>query len=205
MHHPSNPPDQRRRHKNIVLVCLLAVCLGPILFAWTIYKNSDHFQIQQKRAGQLIQPMVLANHLQYQTPDGNIVPATSLKDKWWIIYTAPKQCDETCHQRITEINQVKSALGKNVDRVGLIYLMDEGKQAPEWLEGAFPDVRILMLTQAQRLHYYLAYALPSASHVGAVFLMDPEAHIMMHYDHTVEAKGILSDLKRLFRVAEGGH
>ncbi|MAZ44265.1 MAG: hypothetical protein CMF48_03700 [Legionellales bacterium] len=197
-------PPQRRNHKNVILVCLIAICLGPILFAWTIYQNSDHFQIQQKRAGELITPAVLASHLQFKTPSDMPVLAQNLQDKWWLVFTPPAVCDERCHQRLTELAQVNAALGKHVDEVGVIYLVEDGASLPEWLVTAFPNFQVLTLPQSQRLHYFLAYAMPYASQVGATFLLDPQVRVMMHYSHEVEARGILSDLKRLLRVA-GGH
>jgi cytochrome oxidase Cu insertion factor (SCO1/SenC/PrrC family) len=185
------------------MACLLAVCFGPVLFAWTLYKNSDQFQIQQKRAGELIQPLVLASHLQYEDTAGQAIPASTLRGKWWLVYTAPAQCDEACHQRVTELSQVHAALGKNVDKLGTIYLVDETFSQPAWLSQAFSATEVLRLPQAQRLHYYLAYAMPQAAHVGAVFLVDPDHRVMMHYSDLVEARGILSDVKRLLRVAGG--
>lgn len=197
-------PPVRRNHKNVVLVCLLAVCFGPVLFAWTIYQNSDHFQIKQKRAGELISPLVLASHLQFKTPSNLVVPALDLKGKWWLVYTPGSECDDRCHQRLTELSQVNGALGKNIDKVGIIYLLEEGDTIPQWFESSFPNFQVLTLPQSQRLHYFLAYAMPYASQVGATFVLDPEVRVMMHYSHEVEARGILSDLKRLLRVA-GGH
>ena len=198
------PPSAPGRHTKVILFCLIAVCLGPLLFAWTIYRNADSFDIKTKHSGELLQPIVATSHLDYATLGGQMLPASTLAGKWWLIYTPGKVCETECHERIAQIGQLHIALGKHQDQVKKMYLADRTQDIPAWLAPSFSDVELVTLDPAQRLHYFMSYAAPSAVHSGAVFIMDPQLNVMMHYSDAVPAEGILSDIKRLLKVG-GAH
>ena len=104
-------------------------------------------------------------------------------------------CAEQCVVELNRLNQVRLALGDDLDRAQLVLLYTgNGPQLPEGaaLLAARLDDRagsaLLELLGAERVG------------TGSIFLADPLGNLVMTYPADAEQRGILEDLERLLTV-----
>lgn len=198
-----NPP-QKNSHTRLVLGLLFLIALGPFLFAWTIYTKSDHFHLQARHEGELIQPPLLTTPLVYHDLDGQTFTGEDLLGKWWLLYVTPTQWGVSSDEWLHQMRQIHIALGKNNNRMGRLLVADPGQNLPLDLQAQYPHLRIASVAHTDKLYYFLAYATPEAAKNGAMYLVDPRGHLVLHYPATASASGMLEDINRLLRISQIG-
>lgn len=194
----------KKSHASLILVLMLLIALGPILFAWGIYNNSDSFEFNTEHTGDLITPALLATSLQYTDLHGATFTGEEMRGRWWITYVAPSHCDAACGEWLHQMRQIHVALGKNSDRVGRLFLAESAENMPMTLADEYPNLTMASLDKADRLYYFLAYATPGVTESGALYLIDPQGHVILHYPASTAPSGILDDIRRLLRISQIG-
>lgn len=192
------------RNPRLILGLILFAFLLPILLAGWVYLRSDQFALSQHAHGTVISPATTLTPLTYQAADGSIQYGENLAGYWWLIYVAPDHCNATCENTLAALTQIPPALGKYTPRVKQLYLSTTFKK-PDILEHQYPDMTYATIQPMDRLHYFYAHA-PNATikDNGAVFLLDPEGHLVMYFPVPLDQQGLFRDLKRLLRLSHIG-
>ncbi len=193
--------------KGLVLILLLLVITGPLLFAWILVQKNDARQFRLNNHGDLISPVQNINQFTLIdiTKHENLKGST-LNGKWWLVYVAPKRCQEECHSTLYNMRQIRTALGKESNRLDRLFIARPDcpqSLCETFLNENYPDMRKVTLSPAD----FSTLLSPLGDNltremVGELYLIDPKGNAMMHFSIETPAKDILTDIKRLLRVSK---
>ena len=102
------------------------------------------------------------------------------------------------------MRQIQIALGKESTRVERLYLANDITAIPDFVRNDYPNMLIMTVAASDRRQYFQAYTTPSAPYIGALFVVDPRGHLILHYPASVEPKGLYDDVKRLLHLSQIG-
>jgi hypothetical protein len=163
----------------------------------------DHLSLPgPKSYGTLISPARPLPQFTLPTPDGNSFELGDLRGHWTLIF-AGGACDLLCQSNLFKMRQVRLALGKDTDRVQMVYLLTDvsALATVESLLPEYPGLKIAM-TDAGQVRKVLD--LRGDEPVDTIYLLDPLANLMMRYMPHAQAKGLLKDLSKLLRISSIG-
>ena len=92
-------------------ILLFLIFFLPMVLSWYLYHYHERFQFKTTNHGTLITPPIDAQFL-----------VKSGEKKWKIIYVEEGICDAQCHQSKNDMLQVQKALGKDRDRVSVLFI-----------------------------------------------------------------------------------
>lgn len=192
--------------KALVLLLMLLVIAGPFLFAWVLLQKSESKQFRLNNHGELISPVQNINHFTLLSLDKDKkenISANSLNGKWWLVYVAPKHCQEECHNTLYNMRQIRTALGKQSRKLDRLFIARPdcpSSLCEAFLDENYPDMRKVTLN-AQDFSTLLKPISDKAERdmIGELYLIDPKGNAMMHFSVETPPKDILTDIKRLLR------
>ena len=125
---------QRSRTGRIKMFLVLLVCAAPVIASYFTY-----YVIRpegRRNFGELVtkQPMLPA--VQAQTLDGKPVSLQSLQGQWLLLSVAPAACDAVCQNNLYLQRQLRESLGREKERLDLVWLVTDDAQPPLSLTAA---------------------------------------------------------------------
>lgn len=175
------------------LLLLLAVFLLPIVLGLAFfYYSPGSFTSRTTNYGHLIVPVI-------GTKDGDIVLPhnQTLKGIWTLAYHTD-ECGTTCQKVIEQMKTIHLLMNDNIRRVQKMVLSPvrtDFKQSTN-SEKAVLFASIKNKNLSQRLLMFPSQAL---------FLIDPNANIMLYYDtHNLHIGRVVKDLERLLKYSRTG-
>jgi cytochrome oxidase Cu insertion factor (SCO1/SenC/PrrC family) len=191
------------------VIIIFALFVVPFVLAWVLYEEQDTFG-KPSNNGQLIQPPLDLAKLSLQTLDKKPVDQKTLRGKWLLLYINPNPiCDEACQKNIYNIRQIRTATGKEAERVQRAIITFSGQkpdaQLQTLLKGPFAGTSHF-LANKQQVQQFLASS-PEAKlaiQTGSIYLVDPLGNVMMEYAPKANPSGIFKDLTRLLKVSQIG-
>ncbi len=197
------------KNPKLILILFVIIIGLPILFAYMMVQKSERYKLKTSNHGDLISPAVSIT----KVPLLNMVEkkafeVKSLEGKWWLVYASPAKCQQTCHDILYNMRQIRTALGKDTQRLERLFLAHPNcpqSVCETYVSENYPDMQRVTLN-AKDYESLLNQISNSTARdlAGELYIIDPQGNIMMHYDADMEAKAILSDLKRLLRVSKIG-
>ncbi|MCJ7556325.1 MAG: cytochrome oxidase assembly protein [Gammaproteobacteria bacterium] len=195
----------RSRAKFLLLALLF---FGPVAIAmWGYYLSGGWRPAGQTEHGDLVYPARPLPEFSFPDPKGGELALENLRGMWTLLYIDGWDCDTACVDALYNTRQIRTALGKDMDRVQRVFLVngpccelrDLGQEHPDlklaWLDGADRSVFIKVLPAYEQADPLLS---------GRIYLVDPLGNLMMSYGPRSEPKGILSDLKKLLKLSHIG-
>ena len=197
---------QPRSRAKFLLLALLF--FGPVAIAlWGYYLSGGWRPAGQTEHGDLVYPASPLPEFSFPAPEGSELTREDLRGMWTLLYIDGWDCDTACVDALYNTRQIRTALGKDMDRVQRVFLVnshcceirDLGQEHPDlitaWLDGADRTTFIEVLPGYEQ-------ADPLVS--GRIYLVDPLGNLMMSYGSRSEPKGILTDLKKLLKLSHIG-
>ncbi len=197
------------KNPKLILLLFFLVIAGPFLFAWSMVQKAEKHEFRMSNHGDLITPPVnIAKTPLYNIGEKKTFLGESLNGKWVLVYASPAKCQQTCHDILYNMRQIRTALGKDANRLERLYLAHpkcDVSVCETYLGENYPDMpRANIALKDYDILFNQISNSDARETVGEVYIIDPKGNIMMHYDADIEAKAILSDLKRLLRVSKIG-
>ena len=192
-----------------MLLLLASLFFGPLLLASVWYGHADRWPLPEQRAnhGQLISPPQSLAGLQLQDLQGRPLAGDGWQGRWLLVYPGLPTCDAECENLLYQTRQVRTALGKETERVQRIYLLAEVPRDParlEALRGLHPDLLLAVLASPETVAQFPEADAATLWSGQQLYVVDPLGNLMMRYGATQEPKDILTDLKRLLRLSHIG-
>lgn len=188
-------PRRPGGHRQLALIA--AVFLGPLVVAAWLYF-----------AGEPLQPEGRANHGTLLEPIVNLdevlphAPLRELHDgRWLLVYPHAGPCDDPCRQGLYTVRQLRLMLGREMDRLGRIFL--HGETPPDTVFLANEHEGLVAL-QDGGLSELLAARRPAAEASGGYYLVDPHGNLVMYFSPGLAPRDIVADIKRLLRLSRIG-
>lgn len=184
-----------------MLVLLAVVFLGPMAVAMALYFTG--FQLRPgatTQHGELFQPARPLPDVSFPVAGGQTSESATLRGKWTLIYIGPGDCAGACREALTEMRQVRRALGRDMDRVQRLYLSTGGRVDAPFLAAEHPGIGVLPPGEDERRIVGIA----GAAAPGDIFLADPLGNLVMRYPAGTGMKGMHGDLKHLLAISTIG-
>lgn len=198
-----------QRKGRLKLLLVASLFFGPLVLAWIWYVNADTLApASHGNYGHLIHPARPSDGLMLESLDGQPLPADVLHQRWTLLYIGHAPCDALCQRQLYFMRQIRTATGREMDRVQRVYVVDKAPSAAELAEfqRMHPDLRIAVLPAHDPGWSRLlrtAYADdPLRAH--RIYMLDPHGNYLMYYEPGERYEGILKDLKRLLRISHIG-
>lgn len=180
----------------LTLALLGLVCALPVAASYLTYYLWP--PARQMNYGDLLNPTPL--------PAGAVTPIAglaydraSLERRWVLVYAGPAECGQACAEALYYLRQVRTAQGKEMDRVKRLWLVtDGGVPAPASLE------RQQGLEVARTDPAWLARLGGGTGAEGRIYLVDPQGLVMLRYPPAPEPKRMIKDLERLLKYSRTG-
>jgi cytochrome oxidase Cu insertion factor (SCO1/SenC/PrrC family) len=198
---------QALRRSRIQLLLIFGLFLIPPVGAWITWQYlGDHGVEATTNAGTLVSPAQPVRVKGLLTADGGQFDDAGLRGRWTYVMFAQQGCDDRCQQQLYLTRQVRMAMNKDVRRVQRLLVL-----------GSLPDAALVQRLAAE--HSDLRWVVQDAAgdrfadqFQGAgfsssgvqYFLLDPLGNLMMFYDLSTPAKGMMKDLQKLLKISQIG-
>jgi hypothetical protein len=176
---------QRTARGRWMMIALLLVCAAPVLASYFTY-----YVIRptgRPGFGTLIAPQRPIPAATAVALDGRSVPLQSLPQHWLLLSVADAACDPACQQRLYLQHQLRESLGKNMDRLGWVWLIDDAAPVPRALLPALKSATVLRVS-ADVLARWLPAA-PKHALAEHLYLVDPQGNLMMRFPANLDLAG----------------
>lgn len=193
----------------MLLLVLASLFFGPLLLASLWYRHADRWPLPQQRAnhGELLMPIQTLDEMRLTDLEGHPLAPELLRGRWSLVYLGAPACDEGCQRFLYQIRQVRTALGKETERVQRLYLLRSPPADPaslEALRALHPDLIVAVLgappVEQQILRAHAAETWSGAN----LYVVDPLSNLVLRYGADQDPKDVLTDLRRLLRLSHVG-
>src|SRR5574337_2026710 len=142
---------QRTKRGRFMMIALLLVCAAPVLASYFTY-----YVIRptgRPGFGALIEPQRPIPEATAVALDGHGVPLGSLRGQWLLLSVADAACDPACQQRLYLQHQLRESLGKNMDRLDWVWLIDDAAPVSDALVPALKSAVVLRVAPDVLAHW----------------------------------------------------
>ena len=115
-----------RNRTRWTLALLALVCILPVAASYGLFYLGGPGGTMNY--GELIEPTPLPEGL--AGLDGGRFDPAAIEGRWILAYAGPADCSADCEQALYYMRQVRTATGKNMDRVERLWLVTDGMTAP---------------------------------------------------------------------------
>ncbi|MBK8509397.1 MAG: cytochrome oxidase assembly protein [Candidatus Competibacteraceae bacterium] len=199
---PASVPAAWRQR--LVLLAIIACFVLPLAAAWL---SVGHWRPDGSvQHGELLNPARPLELRFEPASEADSIGRERLRGRWVLVYVGSADaCDARCRTGLYDMRQVRLALGKDIDRIKTLLLLD-ARPTPEWrqwLSAEHAATVVGVADDTQRTA--LLSAFPRSGQAGDwVYLLDPLGNLLMRYPVDVEPRGILKDLQRLLKWSKIG-
>jgi len=194
------------------LVALIALFVLPMLASWALFyytqKTGKVWGTSNK--GVLIRPMIALQDIDLALFGGGKVTLKEIETQWTMLYLMPDECGQQCEQDIYHMRQVHVSVNKDFSRVQRLLVLKN----PEQLQEKYAFLQyyndMLIAQQDDTLQpLRRQISLPDSDKLtgsvdGHIYIIDPQANVMMVYEKGVDPAKVFKDLKKLLRISRIG-
>lgn len=187
--------EPSRSSGRLTLILIAAVFFGPLIVATWLYYSGAAFQPEGRvNHGVLLEPIV---NVAEAAPDVDFDAGGS----WLLVFEDLGNCGDECRNGLYTIRQSRLMLGREMDRVGRIFL--HGAEAPDtlFLE---QEHKGLIALENGGLSAILANKKPAGLAGGGYYLIDPLGNLVMYFPPDIVPGDMVDDIKRLLKLSRIG-
>jgi hypothetical protein len=172
------------------------VFLGPLILATWMYTTGQLRPAGSTNQGELLDPVV---NLGESLPDSAILTVTEAP--WLLLYANEASCEDPCREALYRLRQIHLMLGKDMDRVGRIFLHGESLPDKVLLD---EQHRGLITISDRGLGELLEERRPKELPPGGIYLVDPLDNLIMYFPPDIVPGDMVDDLKHLLGLSRIG-
>ena len=179
--------DKRNKNRLILLVIAL-VFAAPILTA-LVLNLAGWRPANTRNSGRLVEPPADVSGAAVTLADGTLLQWRDPQWHWTLLALASGDCADACRTRLAELARLRITLGRNADRLRIVYLGVPLSAA---------DTAALEPLQPGRDdNGRFADFIPPESGSVALALVDPNGLLMMRYDAGYDAARLRQDIVKV--------
>lgn len=180
------------------LLLIGLVCAAPVVVSYFMFYVAQPSGTMNY--GDLVEPRPLpATTL--AGLDGKPFELAQLKGRWVMLTVDSSRCEDRCRQKLYYMRQVRTAQGKEMERVERVWLLRDQGQPDAKLLADYPGMHVARLSSDELLEVLPAKDGGTAAHV---YLVDPLGNVMLRYPEGPEPKRMIKDLERLLKYSRLG-
>ncbi|MDD2879591.1 MAG: hypothetical protein PHQ58_04075 [Rhodoferax sp.] len=184
------------------LLAILLACSLPVLVAYFVF----YVVRPQGEAGfgELITPVRPVPQVQATGLDGAQQPLSSLKAQWLLVKVDGGACVQDCQKQLTVLRQFRLMLGKDMDRIDWLWLINDQAPVDVKLAASLKHDRATVLrVDADTLNIWLPTP-ADKSWKDYFFVVDPMGNTMMRFPSRLDSAGAAKakrDMEHLLRAS----
>lgn len=191
---------QRTRSGRWKMMALMLICASPVIASYFTY-----YVVRpegRRNYGELIQPQKDLPQVNATNLQGETVPLVSLKDQWLLVSVSSGVCAERCQQNLYFQRQLREILGREKDRVDLVWLITDEAPVPEALSPVLDKAQVLRM-DVKAVQSWISPAKDQQLQ-DHLYVIDPMGNFMMRFPANMDVPGASKakrDLERLLRAS----
>jgi cytochrome oxidase Cu insertion factor (SCO1/SenC/PrrC family) len=193
--------NKQQRRGRIRLLLILAVCIAPMLISYLTYYvikptgRTNYGTILDPRNYPI--PELKATQL-----SGEPVSLNDYHGKWVMLQSAPADCDAACHERLTQMRQLRLMQGKDMERIERVWLITDAQPVDTMMIREFDGLHLLRV-DAQALHAWLPVE-DNTVPEEHIYLIDPLGNLMLRFPKNSDPNKMKKDINKLLRASSIG-
>ena len=196
------------RRRLLPLAALVVLCALPVIGAWILYLDPDLVPRGRANVGQLIEPGEPLEALPLAMPGGEPLRVGAMRDRWTLLWLAPRDCASECAGTLMRLRNLRTALREDAPRVQA-FAIPLGAAPGGWPQAADPRSGPVVLSGSEAALREVAARIAAAAHVDPAsvegyYLVDPSGRLVMRYEAGADLQGVLQDLQRLLKYTWTG-
>jgi len=195
------PPTAQRKRTWIIFAVLSAIFLCPMIIAWILYLNINHFNFGTNQHGEFIKPAreLVTTPLSLPLSGRSLAP-DYFKNRYTLVYISAAACNADCEEALYLTRQVRYAMGQKIESVQRLYLvegapLDTAKLAREQADATVADISDPTGRKFIQQFSVDGNSLPDIGKY--IYLVDPRGFYIMRYSIAGKPEGLLKDLQHL--------
>ena len=197
-----NNPRPRQFRSRLTVIGVFLLFFGPIFIAlWLNIARPPWFAFGSVNHGVLIDPVRRADPDGLRWVDGD-QPSRGdpFVDNWTLVILGTGPCAIGCREVLEETRTVRRALGREMDRLQRLLVIDETHRAG-WLK-VTPSHRHDLVVTTATTRWLERFA--GTGHEDRLFVVDPQGYVIVRYPIGTAAKALTRDLERLLKISKIG-
>lgn len=190
---------QRQGRWRLFLVIL--VCAAPLLasyFTYYVIKPEG-----RTNYGELLDPRLYPiPELGGRSLDGKPLALDAWKGKWLMVQISGGDCEAACQKRLYDMRQLRTAQGKERDRIERVWLIDDQQPLDTLIMREYDGMQLLRV-RPDLLRAWLPVT-PGTTAADHIYLIDPLGNLMMRYPKDADPNKIKKDLYKLLKASAIG-
>ena len=183
---------------------LLIVFIFTVPFVISYYLSKDYHaggELQTSNYGFFINPIVELSQSTFDDHSGKTHNVNRHLTKWSLIYRMPKNCSQMCSDEIYLIRQVNIALGKDMNRLERVIVLNQTIPSSEVddLVMKYPKAIVVKNNSSTFIN-----EINKITDRYVLLLTDPLGNVILGYDEGFEGKKLLKDIKKLLKLSKIG-
>lgn len=184
-----------------------AIFLGPLIIAWVLYLNIDHFKFGTNQHGEFVTPARALVITPLSLPmSGRSLAPDFFKDHYTLVYMSTAACNADCEEALYLTRQVRYAMGQKIESVQRLYLVEGAPLDPAKLAREQADVTVADISGPAGRRFIQQFSVDGKSlpDIGKqIYLVDPRGYYIMRYSISEDPEGMLKDLQHLLGQSGG--
>jgi peroxiredoxin len=183
------------------LFAILLVCASPVIASYLMYYvvkpdgRTNYGEILDPRQHPV--PALTSTDL-----DGKPKPLADFKGKWIMLNIDDGACDAVCNRQLYEMRQLRTAQGKERERVERVWLITDGAPVPEQVKQDYHGTHMLRVDPAA-VKAWLPVE-QGATVMDHVYIIDPLGNLMMRWPKDADPNRMKKDLGKLLKASRIG-
>lgn len=183
------------------LLAVILVCAAPMIISYLMY-----YVIKpdgRTNYGDILDPR------QYPMPelsmtdlDGKPASLAALQGKWIMLNVDDGACNETCNRQLYEMRQLRTAQGKERDRVERVWLITDDAPVPDQIKTEYAGTHMLRVNP-EAMKAWLPVE-EGATIMDHMYMIDPLGNLMMRWPKDADPSRVKRDIGKLLRASSIG-
>jgi hypothetical protein len=158
--------------------------------------------------GELLRPAIELPAEKFTMMDGKDLyegaGEKGLRGKWLIVTRDSGACDAACEKKLYTMRQARLILGKELDRVGRVLLVDDALNVSDKLKQDYAGMAIISAKDSAWLAKLPREATDTTNGRGYFYAVDPMGFAFMRYKADEDIKEMAADFRRVLKASQLG-
>jgi cytochrome oxidase Cu insertion factor (SCO1/SenC/PrrC family) len=198
-----NLPNLSPRTKFVLMFILFAMPITASYLTFFFWKPKATANF-----GELIAPVIALPEEKFVMTDGKDAPTNAgdkaLRGKWLIVTRDSGACDQACSKKLYTMRQARLILGKELDRVARVMLIDDAMPLASQISTDFAGTAFVSAKDSGWLSKLPRETNDATGGRGYFYAVDPMGNLFMRYKADEDIKELAADFRRVLKASQLG-